>query len=162
MLVLGKPEVVGHQIWAVAGVIHLEDLMFCHKTLQHKTWCMRGVFSWWSCQSLAAHSCGLLNHLNSFRRGMFKLNAKSDVDFILYSVSHFKYDKYDGHTVHMLTQWHLLSYWLVQWSCHCSCMHIPVHSPWLPVYIYVAQTILSIVTVVGLSPDRPHWHKYVS
>ena len=36
-----KPEVAGHQIWAVGGLSHLGDLMFCQKIL-HKTWCMRG------------------------------------------------------------------------------------------------------------------------
>ena len=39
-----------------------------------------GVLSWWRCQSPVAQSCGLVNHLNSFRRGMFKLSAKSDAD----------------------------------------------------------------------------------
>ena len=29
---------------------------------------------------LVAHSCSLLNHLNSFHRGMFKLNAKFDAE----------------------------------------------------------------------------------
>ena len=33
---------------------------------------------------------------------MFKLNAKFDADFLLYSLSHFECD---GHTVHMLAQW---------------------------------------------------------
>ena len=28
-------------------------------------------------------------------------------------------------------------HWLIQWSCHCSCRCIPVHSPWLPGYIDV-------------------------
>ena len=46
----------------------------------------------------------LLNHLNSFCQGMFKLNAKFDADSLLYSLSHFECD---NHTVHMLTQWHL-------------------------------------------------------
>ena len=36
---------------------------------------------------------------------MFKLNAKSDADLLLYSLSHFECD---GHTVHMLTQGGLL------------------------------------------------------
>ena len=44
----------------------------------------------------------LLNHLHSFRGGMFKLNAKFDEDLLLYSLSHFECD---GHTVHMVTQW---------------------------------------------------------
>ena len=46
-------------------------------------------------------------------------------------------------------------HWLVQWSNHCSHMHIPVHSPWLPGYIDVTQTILFIVTMVRLFPVRP-------
>ena len=45
---------------------------------------------------------GLLNHLNSFHRGMFKLNAKFDADSLLYLLSLF--ESY-GHTVHMLTPW---------------------------------------------------------
>ena len=36
-----KPEVTGWQIWAVVGLRHLGDLMFCQKTL-HKTWCVSG------------------------------------------------------------------------------------------------------------------------
>ena len=63
------------------------------------------VVMWWSCQSPVAHSCNLLNHPNSFLRGMFKLNAKFGADSLLYSLSHFECE---GHTVHMLTQWCLL------------------------------------------------------
>ena len=119
--------------------------------------CMRcdvwaGALLWWSCQSPVAHSCGLLNHLNSFHEGMFKLNAKFDEDSLFYLLSHFECG---GHTVHMLSQWHLLPHWLVQWSCHCSRMWIPVHSPWLPGYINIVQTILIILTMVGCFPDRP-------
>ena len=62
------------------------------------------VLSWWSWQSPVAHSCGLLNHPNSFHGGMFKLNAKFDADSLLYSLSHFECN---DHTVHMLTQRHL-------------------------------------------------------
>ena len=62
---------------------------FWQKTL-HKMWCMsRCVVLWWICQSSVAHSCGLLNHPNSFRGGIFKLNAKSDADSLLYLLSHF-------------------------------------------------------------------------
>ena len=63
-----------------------------------------GTLSWWSCQSPVAHSCGFLNHPNTFCGGIFKLNRKSDADLLLYSLSHFKCDT---HTVHMLTQWRL-------------------------------------------------------
>ena len=61
-----------------------------------------GVLSWWNCQSPVAHSCSLLNPLNSFHRGIFKLNAMYDADSLLYSLSHFECD---SHTVYMLTQW---------------------------------------------------------
>ena len=49
-----------------------------------------------------AHSCGLLDHLNSFHGRMLKFNSKFDVDLLLYSLSHFECDT---HRVHMLTQW---------------------------------------------------------
>ena len=47
-------------------------------------------------------------------------------------------------------------HWVVQWSHHCSCMHIPVHSPWLSGYTDGLQTILVILTIVGLFPDKPY------
>ena len=55
-----------------------------------------GVLLWWSCQSPVVYSCRFLNHPNSFRRGMFKLNAKFDAESLLYLLSHFECD---GHTV---------------------------------------------------------------
>ena len=62
--------------------------------------------------------------ITQFARGTFKLNAKFDADLLLYLLIHFECD---GHTVCLLTQWHLI-HWLVQWSHHRSHMHIPVHS----------------------------------
>ena len=47
-------------------------------------------------------------------------------------------------------------HWLVQWSCYCSYMHIPVPSPWLLGYIDVTQTILFVLTMAALFLDRPH------
>ena len=61
-----------------------------------------GMLSWRNCQSPVAHSCGLLNHLSSFHRSIFKLNAKSDADLLLCLLSHFECS---SHTVHMLAQW---------------------------------------------------------
>ena len=46
-------------------------------------------------------------------------------------------------------------HWLVEWIRHCSRMRIPVHSPCSLGYIGVAQTILIILTVAWLFPDRP-------
>ena len=78
-----------------------------HDVMQYATcdaWV--GALSWGSFQSPVAHSYGLLNHLNSFCGGMFKLNAKFDADSLLYSLSHFECAH---HTAHMLTQWRLQS-----------------------------------------------------
>ena len=40
-------------------------------------------------------------------------------------------------------------------------MCIPVHSPWQPGDIVVAQTVLIILTMAGLSPDRPRRGPYI-
>ena len=60
------------------------------------------------CDEAANHQLPIaevfLNQLNSFHRGMFKLNEKFDAASLLYSLSHFEID---GHTAHMLTQWRL-------------------------------------------------------
>ena len=82
---------------------------------------------------------------------MFKLNTKFDADSLLYSLSH---SECDGHTVHMLTLQNLLppltSTVMLSLFTHAH----PVHSPWLPGFTGVAQTIFLILTVVGLFPDR--------
>ena len=97
----------------------------------------------------------LLNHLNSCCGGMFKLNAKFDAALLLYSLSHLECD---SHTVHMLTQWHLPPPMTstVKWPSLMQCTHILIHSPRLPGYISVVQTILVILTMVGLFPDIPN------
>ena len=134
------------------GLSHLGDLMLCQKL--HKTCNARvSVLLWWSCWSPVAYSHGLLNHHSSFCGGMFKLNAKSDAGSLLYLFSHFGCD---SHTVPLLTQWCVYCpHWLIQWSHHCSCMRITVHSPWLLGYIDVTENVLIMLTVVGLFLDRP-------
>ena len=100
-----KPEVAECQIWAVGELSHQSDWCFAKKLCTRwDTWADK--FWWWNCQSPVAHSCNLLNHPNSFCGEMFKLNAKFDAYSLLYSLSHFECD---DHTVHTLTQWHLLS-----------------------------------------------------
>ena len=90
---------------------------------------------------------------------MLKLNKKSDADSLLYLLSRFECN---GHTVHMLTQRHLPSP-VTSTVKLLLFMHIPAHSPGLPGYMDVPQTILIILTVVGLFPDRPQYiYVYVS
>ena len=72
---------------------------------------------------------------------------------LLYLLSHFECN---GHTVYTSLNCGYCLHWLIQWSHHCSHMLIPVHFPWLPGYTDVRQTILIILTMLGLFPDRPH------
>ena len=137
------PEVIGHQIWTVGEgncVIWCFTKKHCAR---HNAW--SSTLSLWSCQSPVVHSYSLLNLLNSSHRGMFKLNAKLDgicccTCSVILNV--------------MATQYTCslngvyCPQWLLQWSHHCSCMHIPVHSLWLPGYINVMQTILVILTML--------------
>ena len=50
--------------------------------VRHEAWA--GMLLCWSCPSPVAHNCSLLNHLNSFHGGIFKLNKESDADSLLY------------------------------------------------------------------------------
>ena len=124
-----------------------------------------GTLLWWSCQSPGAHTCGLLNHLNSFCGGMFKLNSKFDAHLLLYLISHLS-AMVTQYTCSVNSAYH--PHWLLQWSCHCSHMCIPVHSPWLPGHTDVAQTVLIILKMGWLFLDRPlciyiytHTHMYI-
>ena len=127
-------------------------VFWCFTKKLHETWCMSRHFSWWSCQSPVAHSCSLLNHPNRDHRGIFKLNTKYDADSLLYSVI----------LNAMATQYTCSlngishSHWLVEWNSQCSHLRIPVHSPGLPGYINVTQTILIILSMARLFQDRPH------
>ena len=104
-LVLGKARSLRAPNLGYRGLSHLGDLMFHKKTL-HRMWCVSGHIAMIKLPITGCHSCGLLNNLNSFCRGMFKLNAKFDADLLLYLLSHFECD---GHTVHMPIQWCLPS-----------------------------------------------------
>ena len=118
-----------------------------------------GTLSWWSCQSPAAHRCGLLNHLNSFCGGMFKLNAKFDADLLFYlSV--------------------ISNVTATQYTCSLNCVypHSPLtgtvktslftyaHSSPLSLaarVIDVAQTILVILTMVGFFWTQTCIHTHI-
>ena len=94
---------------------------------------------WWSCQSPVAHSCGLLNYPNivSTEEWMFKLNInKICADYTCSVILNMTATQY---TCSFSGLYH--PHCLIQWSCHCSRMHIPVHSPWLPGDIDVTQII---------------------
>ena len=113
------------------------------------------------CEAFVPHFClrcthyivpeSLLNHSNSFHGGMFKLNTKFDAGSLLYSV--ILNEKATEYPWSLKGIYH--PHWLVQWSRHCLCMHMPVHSPWLPGYTDVAQTVLIILTVAGFFLDGP-------
>ena len=100
----------------------------------------------------------LLNYPSSFHGGMFKLNAKFDADSLLYSLSHFECN---GHTVHMLTQWHLPP---PMTSTVKSSLFIHACSSSLTLvvsYFDVTQIVLIILTMARLFPDRPHIYPFM-
>ena len=110
-----------------------------------------------NCQLLLVTAFWIIG-IVSTEEWMFKLNAKFDADSLLNSV-----------ILHaMMTQYarSLNSVyhppWLVQGSRHCSHVSIPVHSPWLPGYIDVAQTILVILTISEFFPDKPHFYNIIN
>ena len=106
---------------------------------------------WWSCQSPVVHSCRLLiiwivstEEYSNLMRNLMHICCSTG-SFIL----------------NVMTTQYTCSlngiycpHWPVQWSHHCSHVHIPIHSPWLPGYIDVVQTIL-ILTMAVLFLDRP-------
>ena len=117
-----------------------------------------GVLLWWSCQSPVAHSCGLLiiQIFWSSRIFFLKKNIQAWCKIwcrfiVLFTQSFWMTWPHSN----MLTQQHLLPP-LLQWSHHCSRMCFPVHSPWLPGYTDVVQTILILLTIAGPFLDRPH------
>ena len=57
-----------------------------------------------------------------------------------------------SHTVHMLTQQYLPPL-LSTVKLSLFTQGIPVHSPWLPGYINIVQTVLIILMMAGLFPD---------
>ena len=99
----------------------------------------------------------LLNHPYSFYRRMVKLNTKFDADSLHYSLSHF--DVMDTQTTYSLNGVYR-PHWLVQWSCRCLYMCLPVHSPQLPGYMDVMQTVLITWRMTGLFPDTLHTVSY--
>ena len=125
-------------------------VIWCFTKKLHETWCMSRCIV---VMKMQIASCPSLhwNHPHSFCRGMFKLNRKLDADVLLYLLSHFECD---GHTVHMFTEQCLLLPLTSTVKLSFSHIHIPVHSPWLPGYIDVVQTVFYILTMAGLFMEQ--------
>ena len=85
ILVLGKPRSHKAPNLGCRGVESPERFDVPPKIL-HKTCCV----SWYIVLMKLSITSGFLNHLDSFHRGMFKLNTKFYTDSLLYSLSHFE------------------------------------------------------------------------
>ena len=128
----------GEQIWAVGGLSHLGDWMFGQNTL-HESWCM----SEHSCDEAANHQVPTAaafwvipivstEECPSLTQNLMQICCSTGS--VILSVTATQYTRSLNSIYHPL--------WLVQWSCPCSRMCIPVRSPWLPGHIDVTQTIL--------------------
>ena len=149
-----KPEVTGHQIWAVRGLSHLGDSMFCQKTLL-KTWCVSGREC--CCDEAANHQLPIASAfwvIQIVSRKECSNLTQNLMQILCPTLSGILNATATQYTCSLNSIYH--PHWLVQWSRHCSHMCIPVHSPWLPGYIDVTWTILlDMLTMTGLFPDRP-------
>ena len=141
-------EAVRHQICTVGGWVTWVIWCVAKKfRMRHDAWA--GTLSYWSCQSPVAHSCGLLNQLNSFCGGMFKLK----LEMWCRSISHFECD---SHTVHMLTQQCLPP--PLTSTVKLSLFTHAHSSPFsLAARLHQClQTVLVVSTMLGRFLDRPH------
>ena len=119
------------------GCRGLSHLVFWYLSKRlHKTWCVsQSVVE----MTPAAHSRTLLNYPNSFHSGMFKV-PQNLMQIHCFTCSVILNAMATQYMCSLKGVYHL--HWRAQWSCHCSHMCIPVHSPWLPDPISVAQAIL--------------------
>ena len=151
ILVLGKARSYREPNLGCGGLSHLHDLMFRQKTAQdvmHEQACCCDEaanhqapisVAFWIIQIVFTEECSSLMQ-NLMQTHCYTRSVILNVMATQYTCS-------------LNSKCH--SHWLVQWSRHCSHMQIPVHSPWLPGYINIAQTFLIILSVVELYPDRP-------
>ena len=118
-------------------------------------WCMSRHIVVMKLPSSVALTCGLLNHLNSFREGMFKLNTKSDADSLPYLFTVISNVTATQYTCSLNGLYHPQC--LVQWGCHCP-HH--VHSSWLSLAARLHQCHTNCSHCINnggnFFPDRPH------
>ena len=118
-----------------------------------------GALSWWSCQSPVAHSCSLLNHPTFW---VIQIVSTEECSSLTHNLMRIRCFTCSAILNAMATQYTCslnaiyYPHWLVQWSHHCLHMYILAHSPWLPGYIDVIQTVLVTLIVAGHFLDRHH------
>ena len=138
-------------MWAVGGLSHLGDLMFCQKT---SAWDL--MHEQVHCHDEAANH--QLPIAAAFR--IIWIVSKEECSSLTQNLMHIRCSIGSFIWWVMATQYTCslqginCPHWLVQWSCHCSHMCIPVHFPWLPGYTDIVQTILVISAMAGLFLDR--------
>ena len=153
ILVWGKARSLRVPIWAVGGAespgwFDVSQKKLCRR---HDAWA--GTLSWWSCHHQLPTAAAFwiiwivsVEECSSLMQNLIQIPCPTHS--VILNVTATKYTCSPNNIY--------FPHWLVQWSSPCSCMCIPVHSPWLPGYIDVAQTILIMLTMAGLFPDTPH------
>ena len=162
ILVLGKTKSCKAPNLAVEEVGHLADLMFhkkqTNKTKQKQTSAQDLMHEGAHCHDEAA------NHQLPIVAAFWIIWIVSTEEFssLMQCMMQIRYSIHSVILNATATQYTCSlngvyrPHWLVQWNHHCSHMCIPVHSPWLPGYIHLVQTIPIISTIAALFPDRPH------
>ena len=135
----GKPEVAEYQTWAVGGLSHLSYLIFHEKNsaqvvIHEQLHCrdeaanhqLPIAVAFWIIWIVSVEEC------SSLTQNIVQICCSSCS--VILNVMTTQYTCLLNGIYH--------PYWLIQWSHHCSCMCIPVHSPWLPGYMDVTHTVL--------------------
>ena len=152
ILIWGKTRSRRTPIWAVGGLSHLGDLMFCQK---NSAWDVKyeqerchneaayhqlpGAVAFWIIRIVSAEE-----H-SSLTQSLIQLCCSTHSVILNAATTQY--------TCSLNGIYH--PHWLAQWGHHCSCMCIPVHAPWLPGCINVLHTVLVTLTMSGLFLDRP-------
>ena len=150
ILVLGKARSLTAPKLVCRGLSHLGDLIFCQKTAQdvmHERAHCHDEAANHQLPSESSERFLWRNECSSLMQNL--MNIHCSTHSVILNVMATQYTTCSFNGVYHPN-------WLVQWSRHCSHTHIPVHSPRLPGYNDVAQTILVKLTMVGLFTDLPH------
>ena len=138
-----KLEVTGHPIWAVGGA---KSPGWFDVSLKYSAWDV--MHEWVHCPyEAASHQWPIavafwiiriisMKEWPSLTQNLMQIRCSTCSVILNETATQYTCSLNDVYCPH----------WLEQWSCHCSHMHIPVHSPWLRGYINVIQTILTILT----------------
>ena len=140
-----KPEATEHQIWAIGRLfcqktpwdVRHEQVHCCDEAANHQ---LPIAVAFWITKRVSVAEC------SSLTQNLMQIHCSTHSVILNVMTTQYTCSLNVIYCPH----------WLVRWSHHCSCMHNPVHFPWLPAYTDDAQTVIVIFTMAGLFPGRAY------